>query len=152
MLSQRLANIVFAIFIIVACIYFAAVAQGFEAAGLLATSGLPSKFFPQLMLAGTALCAVIVGIGYALRRPVNGQIENVFNDIGEARRGLLTLMVAVVCYVLWSRVGFISMVVLMGPLCLMVMGIRSIKLYVAVLLMSAIVYVLFTQLLGVQLK
>ena len=67
MLTQRLANIVFAIALIVACAYFASVAQGFEAAGLLATSGLPSRFFPQLVLAFTALCAAVVAYGYAVR-------------------------------------------------------------------------------------
>ena len=51
--------------LIAACAYFAAVAQGFEAAGLLATSGLPSRFFPQLILAFTALCAAVVAYNRA---------------------------------------------------------------------------------------
>jgi len=60
MLTQRAANIAFALFTLAACAWFAVIAQGFEASGLLASSGLPSKFFPQLMLGFTAACAVVV--------------------------------------------------------------------------------------------
>jgi len=49
MLSQRTANLVFVAALLAACGYFAWVAEGFVTSGLLASSGLPSKFFPQLM-------------------------------------------------------------------------------------------------------
>ena len=151
-LTQRLANIVFAIILIVACAYFAVVAQGFEAAGLLATSGLPSRFFPQLILAFTALCAAVVAYRYAVRGSAgDDEGRTVFGDAGEARRGLLMLAVAVVCYVVWSRFGFVPMAVLMGPLSLLAMGVRSVRIYVAVLVLTGLVYGVFTRLLGVQL-
>lgn len=152
MLTQRLANIIFAVIILVACVYFAIVAQGFKAAGLLATSGLPSKFFPQLMLGFTALCAVLVIFSYAVRGHAGGdEGETVFADSGEARRGPLMLVVSVICYFIWSTFGFVPMAISMGPLCLLAMGVSSIKLYVVVLLLSAVIYGVFTQLLGVQL-
>jgi len=152
MLTQRLANIVFTIILIAACAYFAAIAQGFEAAGLLATSGLPSKFFPQLMLGCTALCALIVAAQYLFRGNAGGDNgEYVYSDAGDARRGLLMLIVALVCYVIWSRFGFVPMAVVLGPLSLIAMGIRSITLYLTVLALSGVTYVVFTQLLGVQL-
>ena len=152
MLTQRLANVVFAIILIIACAYFAAVAQGFEAAGLLATSGLPSRFFPQLILAFTALCAVVVAYGYAVRGSA-GEDEGrtVFGNAGEARRGLLMLAVAVVCYLVWSRFGFVPMAVLMGPLSLLAMGVRSIRIYITVLVLTGLVHGVFTRILGVQL-
>ena len=150
--TQRLANIVFAIVLIVACVYFAVVAQGFEAAGLLATSGLPSRFFPQLVLGFTALCAAVVAYEYAVRGS-SGDDEGrkVFGDAGEARRGLLMLAVSVACYLIWSNFGFVPMAVLMGPLSLFAMGVRSVRIYVAVLVLAGLVYVVFTRLLGVQL-
>jgi len=156
MLTQRLANIVFAIIILIACVYFAIVAQGFKAAGLLATSGLPSKFFPQLMLGFTALCAVFVIASYVLRGHAGGQTgndsgETVFADSGEARGGPLMLVVSVVCYVIWAKFGFLPMAVAMGPLCLLAMGVSSIKLYIVVLMLTAAIVGIFTQLLAVQL-
>lgn len=153
MLTQRTANIVFVIVVLIVCGYFAYVAQGFETSGLLASSGLPSKFFPQLMLGFTALCAIIVGVLYALRGSAGGdEGQMVFAGTGDARRGLLMLVVAVVCYFIWSNFGFLPMAVLMGPLSLLAMGIRSIWIYVAVLVLTALIYVVFTQFLGVQLK
>ncbi len=152
MLTQRLANIVFTIILIVACAYFAAVAQGFKAAGLLATSGLPSKFFPQLMLGFSAFCAFIVAAQYLFRGHAGDEAEaTVYDNSGEARRGLLMLIVALVCYVVWSQFGFVPMGLVLGPLSLLAMGIRSIALYITVLVLSALIYVAFTWFLGVQL-
>ncbi len=54
MLTQRTANIVFEILMALACAYFAWVARGLEATGLLASSGLSSSFFPQVLLGFTA--------------------------------------------------------------------------------------------------
>ena len=149
MLTQRLANIVFAIVLIVACAYFAVVAQGFEAAGLLATSGLPSRFFPQLILAFTALCAAVVAL-VSVRGSRDDAGATVFGDAGKLA-GSAMLAVAVVCYAIWSRFGFVPMAVLMGPLSLLAMGVRSVRIYVAVLVLTGLVYGVFTRLLGVQL-
>ena len=152
MLTQRLANIVFAILVLIACAYFYALAEGFETSGLLASSGLPSKFFPQLVLGFTALCAIIVGVVYALRSSAGGDTgQTVFGDAGDARRSLLMLAVAVLCYFIWSYVGFVPMAILMGPLSLLAMGIRSFWIYVTVLVLTGLIYAIFTQLLGVQL-
>lgn len=153
MLTQRFANIVFTVVLIVACAYFAMVAQGFKAAGLLATSGLPSKFFPQLLLGCTVLCAVIVAVLYLFRGTAGDDSgATVYGDAGEARRGLLMLVVALICYGIWSRFGFIPMAIILGPLSLLAMGIRSVALYVTVLLLSGVVYGVFTRFLGVQLS
>ena len=153
MLTQRLANIVFAIVVVVACAYFGALAERFETTGLLASSGLPSKFFPQLMLGLTALCAVIVVVLYASRGSAGGDAgQTVFGDAGDARRGLLVLAVAAFCYLVWSNAGFLPMAVLLGPLSLMAIGIRSIRIYVTVLVLTGLVYAVFTQFLGVQLN
>lgn len=151
MLTQRLANIVFAIVVVVACGYFGVLAEGFETTGLLASAGLPSKFFPQLMLGFTALCAAIVAVLYALRGSAGGDAgQTVFGNGGDARRGLLMLAVAVLCYVVWSLAGFLPMAVLLGPVSLLAMGIRSIRIYVTVLVLTGLVYAVFTQFLGVQ--
>ncbi|MEP1206159.1 MAG: tripartite tricarboxylate transporter TctB family protein [Rhizobiaceae bacterium] len=152
MLSQRVANLLFSGLILIACGYFAWVAEGFETSGLLATSGLPSKFFPQLMLALTAICALIVGAQYWTKGSAGDDAgESVFNDGGEARRGLLMLVVSVACYALWRQFGFIPMALVLGPLSLMAMGVRQPIIYTVVLALTALVYVIFTQALGIQL-
>jgi hypothetical protein len=151
MLSQRLANIVFAILIVIACGWFAVIAEGFQATGLLASSGLPSKFFPQLLLGFTAICAVIIAGLYAFRGEAGGDSgETVFADFAEARRGLLMMAVAVVCYFIWKNVGFIAMALCMGPLNLLAMGVRSITQYIVVLLLTGLTYLVFTHLLNIQ--
>ncbi len=152
MLSQRLANLVFAALILVACGYFAWVAQGFETSGLLASSGLPSKFFPQLMLGGMALCALVVGFVYATYGAAGGdEGMNVFGDAGETRRGLLMLAVCIASYTIWRNFGFIPMAVLLGPLSLLAMGVRSPMIYAVVWALTALVYIVFTYGLGIQL-
>lgn len=136
----------------IACGWFAWLAQGFETSGLLASSGLPSKFFPQLTLAATAICAAIVVFVYATRGHAGTDAgETVFDAPGDARRGLLMLLVAVAGYFLWREAGFIPMAVLLGPASLLAMGVRNVWIYVAVLALTALVWAAFTQLLGVQL-
>ncbi len=152
MLTQRVSNILFAILIIVASIWFAIEAQGFKAAGLLASSGLPSKFFPQLTLGFMVVCAVIVAVLYSLKK-IDGsdKSDTVYKNAAEARQGLAVLAVAVASYFTWSTFGFVTMAVLMGPVCLAAMGIRSIKIYITVILLTAFIYAIFTQLLNIRL-
>lgn len=152
MLSQRLANLVFVVLVVAACACFAYVAQGFETSGLLASSGLPSKFFPQLALGITALCAVVVGYLYWVRGAAGGDAgATVFTSTGDARRALSVLVVAIASFLVWRELGFVWMAVVMGPLSLLAMGVRAIRIYLAVWAMTALVYVVFTGALGVQL-
>ena len=150
MLTQRLANIVFTILVIIACAYFAVVAQGFEAAGLLASSGLPSRFFPQLLLGFTALCAAVVLYVYVTRGEAGDEGQTVFASFSEARRGLLALVAAVVSYIVWINFGYIPMALISGPLLCLAIGVRNPVIYGVVLALAAGVYLVFTQLLGTQ--
>ncbi len=145
MFSQRVANLVFVVIVVSACGYFAWVAEGFTTSGLLASAGLPSKFFPQLMLGLTAICAVIVGYGYLTHGAVGGDDgETVFEDAKEARQGLLMLVVAVACYTIWRNYGFLPMALLLGPLSLLAMGVFKPAYYIVVLALTAAVTLIFT--------
>lgn len=151
MLTQRLGNIVFLILILVAAAYFAWVAEGFEAAGLLASSGLPSKFFPQLLLGLIAACAVIVLMSYITKGAAGGdEGQNVFDAPIEALRGLLTLGAVIVAYVIWRNVGYVAMAVFIGPATLATMGVKNPVIYGVVLALAGIIYFVFTELLGTQ--
>lgn len=152
MLSQRTANLVFVALILGASGYFAWVAEGFVTSGLLASSGLPSKFFPQLMLGIVAICAVVVGYQYLVKGAAgNDGGETVFSNGVEARQGVLMLLVAVACYVIWRSFGFLPMAVLIGPLSLLAMGVRQPLIYVTVLALTAAITLVFMYGLGVQL-
>lgn len=152
MLSQRIANLVFVALISAACGYFAWVAQGFTTTGLLASSGVPSKFFPQLTLGLTAFCAFLVAYGYAVRGS-EGEDEDalVFETSAEARQGLLMLAVAVGCYAIWRNLGFLPMAIVMGPLSLVAMGVFRPVIYLVVLSLTAAITLVFTYGLGIQL-
>ncbi|WP_025772097.1 hypothetical protein [Thioalkalivibrio sp. HK1] len=144
MLNQRTANLVFVVLIISACGYFAYLAQGFTTSGLLASSGLPSKFFPQLMLGITAFCAAIVGYRYLVHGNAGGEEdESVFADGKEARQGLSMLVVAGACYSIWLFFGFLAMAVLLGPLSLLAMGVRAPSTHFIVLFLTAFITMIF---------
>ena len=152
MIAQRGANIVFMALVLLASGYFFYIAEGFVTSGLLASSGLPSKFFPQLTLALVALCALVVIWLYLVRGSAGGDAgEQVFANILEARQGILTLVVAVLCYVIWRQLGFVAMAVVLGPLSLLAMGVRQLKIYLIVLGLTALITLVFTLGLGVQL-
>lgn len=152
MLSQRLANIVFVTVLLGACGYFAWVAEGFVTSGLLASSGLPSKFFPQLTLGLTAFCAALVGYAYVARgQEGDDKGDTVFADCIEARQGLLMLFVAFVSYVTWRYAGFLPMAFLLGPLSLLAMGVFKPMIYLVVWALTGLISVIFIYGLGIQL-
>lgn len=152
MLRQRTANLIFVVIILGAAGYFAWVAEGFVTSGLLAGSGLPSKFFPQLTLGIIGACALVVGVLYLSRCAVGGDAEEtVFEDGKEARQGILMLAVAVACYVIWRNFGFVPMAVLLGPLSLAAMGVRAPLIYIVVLALTAAITAIFSYGLGIQL-
>jgi hypothetical protein len=152
MCTQRLGNLVFVTCMFIACGYFAYIAEGFVTSGLLATSGLPSKFFPQLTLMLTGACAVMVGVIYVRIHEAGGDAnEMVFSDRGEAWRGLSMLVVAIICYSTWNWFGFLPMAVILGPLSLIAMSERRIAIYAIVWALTAAVWVIFTYGLKIQL-
>lgn len=152
MLSQRLANMIFAVCLFGVCGYLATIAWGFEAVGLLGTSGVPPSLFPLLMLGLIAFACIVVFWTYFKTGAAGGDHgQTVFEGRGEARRGLLMIVLAVICYFLWMNVGFIPMAALMSIGALVAMGVRSLLIYAIVVALAALIYVMFTQLLGAQL-
>ena len=148
MLTQRLANIVFSILVLIASAYLAWVAQGFQAAGLLASSGLPASFFPQLMLACIAICAIIVMATYISKGKAHEtEKEFVYEAPIDAVRGLSVLVVLGVGYLIWRTWGYVPMAVFLGCAA---MGVRNPVIYGVVLALAAAIYLIFTQLLGTR--
>ena len=152
MINQRIANLIFVVITLGACAYFAWVAQGFVTSGLLASSGLPSKFFPQLTLGIIAACTLIAGFQYLTKGEAGGDKgEMVFESLGEGTKGILTLIVMVGCYYIWKHFGFVAMAVVLGPLSLLAMGVRNPMYYAIIWVLTALVYVVFTYGLNIRL-
>ena len=151
MLSQRVANIAFMILVLLVSAYFYVQAEGFEAAGLLASSGLPSKFFPQLLLLLMGLCATIVLVTYVTKGSSGGdEGETVYGAPVDAMRGLATLAAVLVAYGIWRTWGYVPMMLFLGPATLLTMGVRNPVIYVVVLALAGGIYLVFTQFLGTQ--
>ena len=152
MLSQRIANLIFVAIIICACGYFAWIAESFTTSGLLASSGLPSKFFPQLMLGIMSICALIVGYQYFTNKIMNGdEDQTVFKNAIEARQGILMVVVALVCYIVWREIGFVAMALIIGPISLLSMRIYKPLIYGVVLGLTGLITLIFTFGLGIRL-
>ena len=142
----------FVIFVLLACGYFGWVAEGFVTSGLLASSGLPSKFFPQLTLGLTGVCAVVIGYLYYTQGAASEDEDTyVFQNTAEARQGILVLIAVVISYLVWRQFGFIAMAILLGPLSLIGMGIKNPVIYAVVLALTGFIAVVFIYGLGVQL-
>lgn len=152
MFSQRIANLIFVTITLGACGYFAWIAEGFITSGLLASQGLPSKFFPQLTLAGAGICAVIIGFLYITKGSAGDDADKtVFANAGEGRQGILMLIVTVACYFIWRNFGFVPMAVVLGPLSLLAMGVRQPVIYGVVWGLTAMITAIFIYGLGIQL-
>ncbi|NKC11660.1 MAG: hypothetical protein GKR94_05480 [Gammaproteobacteria bacterium] len=160
MLTQRSANMVFSILVLLAAGFFAYLAREFQETGLLATSGLTSKFFPLTILTFIAVCALIVFIQYALADPARGDEkaahetaaqETVFGNWREALRGIAAFAAAVACYLIWIHWGFVPMALTTGPACAAVMGVRSLPIYLFLIAAGYVIYLVFSRLLDVQL-
>lgn len=152
MLSQRLANMIFAVCLIAICGYLSTIALGFEAVGLLGTSGVPPSFFPLLMLGLIAAAALMVFWEYHSTGAAGGDAgQTVFESPGDARRGILMVVLAVLCYFVWTNIGFIPMAALMALGSMVAMGVRTPLIYLIVAVLSALIYFMFTRLLGAQL-
>lgn len=151
MLSQRIANIAFSVLVLTTSAYLAWLAEGFEAAGLLASSGLPAKFFPQLMLGCVAICAVIVMATYIVKGTAHEtEPEYVYDAPMDAVRGLSVLAVVGLGFVIWRNWGYVPMIVFLGPASCAAMGVRNPVIYAVVLTLAGVIYLIFTQLLGTR--
>ena len=77
--------------------------------------------------------------------------ETVFANGREARQGFFMLGVAVACYSIWLNFGFLPMAIALGPLSLVALGVFRPVICLVVMALTALVTLVFTYGLGVQL-
>ena len=152
MISQRSANLVFALILLVLSGWMAVIAWGFETPAL-GDATLPTKFFPLVLLGFIAVCTVI----YAREYIVHGQSggdgdELLYQDKKQAKTGLLTLASVVFSYMLWQQFGFVVAGLFATPAIAFAMGTRKLTHYAIIAVGAGITYLVFTHGLGTQFR
>ena len=169
MISQRIANLIFAAIVLVVTGYMAWLAWGFETPPL-GGATLPTKFFPLVLLGFITLCVMIYAIEYILRGQSGGDGGTALSQSwAQARRGLFTLVIVLALFWFWrdgndaikALTGFdlTSLVptwaiagVLIGPLVAFSMGARVWWHFVLIVALSVLIYIAFAFGLGTQFK
>ena len=142
MISQRVANLVFAAMLMVTLAYMAWLASGFETPAL-GGATLPTHFFPLVLLAFIATCTVIYGFEYILTGGSGGdQGDVVYEDWLQARRGLFTLIATCARF---AVAGLIA-----TPSIALAMGTRKLWQFAVIFMGAGMTYLVFTHGLGTQ--
>ena len=152
MISQRNANLVFALILLVLSGWMAVIAWGFETPAL-GDATLPTKFFPLVLLGFIAFCTVIYAREYIVHGQSGDDSDDVlYHDSKQAKTGLLTLTSVVVSYLLWQQFGFLVAGLFATPAIAFAMGTRKLAHYVIIAVGAVITYLIFTYGLGTQFR
>ncbi len=152
MISQRSANLVFALILLVLSGWMAVIAWSFETPAL-GDATLPTKFFPLVLLCFIAVCTVIYAREYIVYGQSGGDGHEVlYQDIKQAKTGLLTLASVVFSFMLWQQFGFVIAGLFATPAVAFAMGTRKIMHYAIIAVGAGITYLVFTHGLGTQFR
>ena len=152
MISQRNANLVFAVILLLVSGWMAAIAWHFETPAL-GDATLPTKFFPLVLLGFIVFCTVVYAREYLVYGQSGGDGDEVlYQNSTQAKTGLLTLASVVVSYVLWQQFGFLVAGLFATPAIAFAMGTRKIAHYVIIAVGAVVTYLIFTYGLGTQFR
>ena len=152
MISQRIANLVFAVMLLVSSGWMAVIAWGFETPAL-GDATLPTKFFPLVLLAFIAFCTLTYAREYLVYGQSGGDGEDVlYQNSGQAKTGLSTLAAVVISYGLWQQFGFIVAGLFATPAIAFAMGTRKLSHYAVIAIGAGVTYLVFTYGLGTQFR
>ena len=152
MLSQRSANLCFAVILLILSGWMAVIAWGFETPAL-GDATLPTKFFPLILLGFIAFCTVIYTREYIIYGQSGGDGDDVlYQDSRQAKTGLLTIASVVVSYGLWHQFGFLTAGLFATPAVAFAMGTRKISHYGIIAVGAVVTYLVFTYGLGTQFR
>ena len=152
MISQRSANLVFALILLVLSGWMAVIAWGFETPAL-GDATLPTKFFPLVLLGFIAVCTGIYAREYIVHGQSGGDGNEVlYQDKEQAKTGLLTLASVLLSFMLWQKFGFVVAGLFATPAVAFAMGTRKITHYAIIAAGAGITYLVFTHGLGTQFR
>lgn len=105
MVSQRIANIVFALLLLAVVGYMSWLAWNFQT-NPFGDATLPTKFFPLFVLGSIGLFTTLYALEYIFRGGSGGDGDQVFFDsISGFVRSLLTIAVVLATYIVWRQKG-----------------------------------------------
>ena len=152
MISQRTANLIFAVILLGLSGWMAVIAWGFETPAL-GDATLPTKFFPLVLLGFIVFCTVIYAREYIIYGQSGGDGDDVlYENSTQAKTGLLTLAVVMLSYGLWQQFGFMVAGLFATPAIAFAMGTRSVSHYVIIAIGAGVTYLVFTYGLGTQFR
>ena len=152
MITQRAANLIFAVMLLVSSGWMAVIAWGFETPAL-GDATLPTKFFPLVLLAFIAFCTVIYAREYIVHGHSGGDgDEALYQDAKQAKTGLLTLAAVIFSYGLWQQFGFLIAGLFATPAIAFAMGTRKPSHYAVIAMGAGVTYLVFTYGLGTQFR
>ena len=150
-ITQRTGNIFFSVLLIVVSGYMIHMALGFKGAGHVASSELSSGFFPIAVLFFIIICCLINIVQNLKAKPAGPKDAKISLNRTQFIRVTLAFATCVVSYFIWERFGFITMSTVFMIATALVLGVRSVKIYVFLLLFGPIVYFIFDRALQITL-
>ena len=152
MISQRIANLIFAFVLISLSAWMAWIAWGFKTPPL-GDATLPTKFFPLVLIGFIVICILVYAREYLIHGESGGDKgENLYQSARQAKTGMFTLLSVVLSFVIWTRFGFLIAGLISPLLIAFSMGTRR-PLHFAIICCGAgLTYVVFTHLLGTQFR
>jgi hypothetical protein len=151
-MTQRTGNIIFSVLLIVVSGYLIHMALGFKGAGHVASSELSSGFFPIAILSFIIACCLINIVQNLKAKSAVPKAAKIELDRTQFIRVTSAFATCVVSYFIWERFGFIAMSTVFMVATSLVLGVRSVKIYVFLLLFGPVIYFIFDRALQITLQ
>jgi hypothetical protein len=151
-MTQRTGNIIFSALLVVVSGFLIHMALGFKGAGHVASSELSSGFFPIAILSFIVVCCLINIFQNLTAKTAGSKIAKIDLDRTQFIRVTLAFTACVVSYFIWERFGFIAMSTVFMITTSLVLGVRSVRIYVFLLLFGPAVYYIFDRALQITLQ
>ena len=148
-MTQRAANIICALSIIIAAAVFVFLAHGIVEPSAFADAPMSARFFPITVLVCVIICAILVVVEYGLH--IRDGSQRLFSEISEPVRAMLTFITMIGAYFVWKEMGFFAMAVIIGPAMAAIMGVRSPWAYAVLLAFGPAVMWIFETALRIRL-
>ena len=150
-MTQKTGNIIFSILLILAATVLIYQATGFRGSGVVASSELGSGVFPIVILSFTIVCC-LVNIFQNLYLKADGrEKKKIPLDRTQFIRVTLVFVACLVSYFAWERFGFLVMTTLFMISVAIILGVRSIRIWLLLLGFGPIVYFIFDRALHIML-
>ena len=148
-MTQRTANIIWALSIIIAATVFISFARGIVEPSAFADAPMSARFFPITVLICVIICAGLI-VGEYVTRLRDGS-SRLYSEFGEPLRAALTFIAMIAAYFIWSEVSFFAMALVIGPVMAVIMGVRSPWAYIILLAFGPAVMWIFETALRIRL-